>query len=85
MEMLERLQEETFEYFVRCADPRTGLIADRTEPGSPSSITATGLGLASYCVAVERGWMRREDAVSRTLATLRFLQASAQGPEPDAT
>jgi hypothetical protein len=34
-EMLETLQRDTFAYFVREADPHTGLIADKTQPGSP--------------------------------------------------
>jgi hypothetical protein len=36
-------------------------------------------------VAVERGYMSRADAVTRTLTTLRFFWNSPQGPEPDAT
>ena len=84
-EMLEKLQQDTFDYFVREAGPHNGLIADQNRPGSPASIAATGLGLTSLCVAVERNWMSRTVAVARILATLRFFDASAQGPEPDAT
>jgi hypothetical protein len=84
-EMLATLQRDTFEYFVREVHPRHGLVADKTEPGSPSSITATGLALTALCVAVERGWMSRAAAAARALATLRFFHTSAQGPEPDAT
>lgn len=83
--MLGALQLDTFDYFVRHVDRHHGLVADSTEPGSPASITATGLGLAILCVAVEHGWMSRHAAVARALATLRFLQGSPQGPEPDAT
>jgi hypothetical protein len=83
--MLETLQRDTFEYFVRETNPRTGLTADKTEPGSPSSVTATGLCLSAWCVAVERGWMSRAAATARTLTTLRFFHSSAQGPEPDST
>jgi hypothetical protein len=83
--MLETLQLDTYDYFLRHADPHTGLVADSTEPGSAASTTATGLGLSILCVAVERGWMSRAAAVARTLTTLRFLHGSAQGPEPNAT
>jgi hypothetical protein len=34
---------------------------------------------------VERGWLTREDAATRALATLRFFEASAQGRAEDAT
>jgi hypothetical protein len=84
-EMLETLQLDTYDYFVRHADPGTGLVADRNEPGSAASITATGMGLTILCVAVERGWMSRAAAVARALTTVRFLGSSAQGAEPDAT
>jgi hypothetical protein len=83
--MLATLQLDTFDYFLRHADPHTGLVADSNQPGSPASITATGFSLAILCIAVERGWMSRAAAVARALTTLRFFTRSAQGPEPDAT
>ena len=43
-------------------------------------LTATGLALACYPVAVERGFMPRAAAVERTLTTLRFFWNSPQGP-----
>lgn len=82
---LEKLQRHTFGYFVHEANPATGLIPDNTRYGAPSSIAAVGLALSCYPVGVERGFMRREEAVARTLATLRFFHSSPQGPEPDAT
>ena len=48
-------------------------------------MAATGLGLAVYPVAVERGFIARAAAVERILATLRFFWNSRQGPEPAAT
>ena len=71
---LDALQRETFDYFVHEANPLNGLIADKTQAGSPASIAAVGFALSSYPVGVERGFMRRADAIARTLATLRFFQ-----------
>ena len=82
---LETLQRETFAYFAKEANPSNGLIADKTQPGAPSSIAAVGLALSSYPVGVVRGFMTRAEAVQRTLATLRFFDASVQGTEADAT
>jgi hypothetical protein len=82
---LEKLQRETFGYFLKEANPSNGLIADKTQPGAPASIAAVGLALSSYPVGVERGFMDRSDAVQRTLTTLRFFDASAQGTQADAT
>ena len=82
---LEKLQRETFGYFLHEANPANGLVVDKTAADWPASIAATGLALACYPVAVERGFMSRAAAVERTLATLRFFWNSPQGPEPDAT
>jgi len=82
---LEKLQYESFSYFLHEANPVNGLVRDKTEPNWPSSIAATGLALAAYPVGVERGFMSRAAAVDRTLATLRFFWNSPQSPEPDAT
>ena len=84
-EMLDRLRRETFDYFRHEFNPRNGLIADKTQPGSPSSIAAVGMGLSVYVVAVERGLLSRAEAVGRTLTLLRFFHSSHQGPEADAT
>ncbi len=82
---LERLQRKAFSYFMHETNPANGLVIDKTAPDWPASIAATGLALASYPVAVERGFITREAAVERVLATLRFFWNSPQGPEPDAT
>ncbi|MGK2951424.1 MAG: glucoamylase family protein [Thiobacillus sp.] len=82
---LEDLQRETFGYFLHETNPDNGLVVDKTAPDWPASIAATGLALACYPVAVERGFMSRTAAVERTLTTLRFFWHSPHGPEPDAT
>jgi len=84
-QQLHHLQSRAFAYFHEEASPVNGLMLDKTAPDWPASITATGLALASYPVAVERGLMAHNAAVERTLTTLRFLWTSPQGPEPDAT
>jgi hypothetical protein len=83
-ELLE-LQRQTFGYFVHEVNPSNGLVRDNTRYGSPSSIAAVGLGLASWPIAVERGIATREEAVQRVLATLRFFEESEKDPQPDAT
>jgi hypothetical protein len=83
--ILDELQRESFSYFLHETNPRNGLVRDKTRKGWPASIAAVGMALASYPVGVERGLIAREDAVRRTLATLRFLKRSPQGPKPDNT
>ena len=82
---LEKLQRDTFGYFLHETNPANGLVIDKTAPDWPASIAATGLALAGYPVAVERGFITRDVAIERVLATLRFFWNSRQGPEPDAT
>ena len=57
---------------------RDGLVIDKTAVSWPASIAATGLALAAYPVAVERGFMPRAAAAERTLTTLRFFWNSPQ-------
>ena len=82
---LDSLQLETFSYFLHETNPQNGLVLDKTAPDWPASIAATGLALAVYPVAVERGFITRAKAIERVLATLRFFWNSPQGPEPDAS
>jgi hypothetical protein len=82
---LQHLQNRAFAYFKCETNPANGLVSDKTAPNWPASIAATGLALAGYPVAVERGMMTAHAAIERTLATLRFFWNSPQGEEPDAT
>jgi hypothetical protein len=84
-QQLQRLQKCAFAYFQHETNPTNGLVLDKTAPSWPASIAATGLALASYPVAVERGLMTKDLAIARTLAALHFFRDSPQGPEPDAT
>ena len=79
------LQRLAFRYFLDHTNGKNGLVADNTREDSPCSIAATGLGLSCYPVAVNNGWLKREDAAERVLTALRFFEKSPQGPEPDVT
>ena len=61
-ELLDRLHRAAFDYFLRNYNPANGLVADTSRTGSPSSIAVVGFALSAYPVAVERGWMARENA-----------------------
>jgi len=82
--LLSRIERDAFSYFENEINPSNGLVKDKSTQDSPSSIAAVGFALASYPVAVERGFMKRSDAIERTLATLRFFRDCPQGEEPDA-
>ncbi|MEO5824467.1 MAG: hypothetical protein ABIR59_01115, partial [Gemmatimonadales bacterium] len=82
---LVALQRKTFDYFLHEANPSNGLVKDNTRKDSHASITAVGLGLACFAVAVERGYIGRAAAVERVLTTLRFFRESEQSEAPGAT
>ena len=84
-EALEKLQHDTFKYFLNQTNAANGLVTDNTREDSPCSIAAVGLALTTYPVGVERKFIRRDEAVKRVLTTLRFFWNSPQGAEPDAT
>ena len=83
--LLPPLRRAAFSYFVAQVNPANGLVRDKDKQGWPASIAAVGLALTSYCVGVERGYLARDDAVARTLTTLRFFARSEQGDSPAAT
>ena len=83
---LDDLQQRSFRYFWEQADPQTGLVPDRARiDGSAlpeshanvASIAATGFGLTSLCIAVDRNWVGRSQALERARNTLRFFDARA--------
>src|SRR5450432_3319990 len=81
--LLDRLQSAAFNYFLENVDEVTGLVADTSRKGSPSSIAVVGFALSSYPVGVERGWVTRADAAALTLKALRFFWNGAQGGGDD--
>ena len=81
---LKKLQKDTFGYFLKETNPVNGLVPDSTKENSPCSITAVGLALSSYPVAVENDLIKRDEAVKRTLTTLRFFWESPQGKDINA-
>lgn len=81
---LEDLQRRTFQYFWDHSDPKTGLTLDRTRTdGTPpaegtshyqvATIAATGFALSGYCIAADRGWITKEQAMDRARNTLDFF------------
>jgi hypothetical protein len=83
--LLDTLQWETFEYFLRETNPKNGLVADKNRKGWPASIAATGLALSAYPVGVEHGFITRTAAAALTRTTLQFLHDSEQSTAVDAT
>lgn len=81
---LDKLQKDTFGYFLYETNFENGLVADSTKENSSCSITAVGLGLSCYPIAIKNEFIRRGEAAERVLTTLRFFWESPQSKEKDA-
>ncbi|PYQ47888.1 MAG: Tat pathway signal protein [Acidobacteria bacterium] len=78
---IDDLERRTFQWFWDTANPRSYLVPDRWPTKSFSSIAAVGFGLTAYCIGAERGYVTREQARDRVLATLRSLMAMPEGSQ----
>ncbi len=78
---IDDLQRRTFNFFWERADSISGQMLDRYPTLNFYSIAATGFGLSSYLVGVERGFITREQAAERVLKTLKSLKTLPQGPQ----
>jgi hypothetical protein len=83
--MLEDVERKAIAYFDHEVNPATGLVRDNTDRDSPATVAGTGFALSAYTAAVERGYMARREAASRTRTALRFLWNAPQGDAADAT
>jgi len=81
---LARLESDTFDYFLHEINPETGLVPDSTREGAPSSIAVIGFALTLYPIGVQRGYLSRDEAIKRTLTTLRFFYDGPEGDGADA-
>ncbi|MEI7731875.1 MAG: glucoamylase family protein [Verrucomicrobiota bacterium] len=76
-ELLTSVQEATFRYFWDFAHPVSGLARERNHSGDCVTTGGTGFGLMCIMVGAERGFVTREQAASRVLQMVTFLQEKA--------
>jgi hypothetical protein len=78
-DFLEYVQQTSFDYFWYEANTTNGLMRDRSEPSSPCSIAAVGFGLTGIGVAIDHGWITRDQGRQRVLAVLSTFYNGPQG------
>jgi hypothetical protein len=84
--MVADIEKRSFDWFWQSANPVNGLIPDHYPADSFASIASVGFGLTAYGIGVERGYITRDQAIDRTLVTLRFFKNAPQNDsEDDAT
>ena len=76
---LDTVQARTFDFFWETTNPDNGLTPDRWPDPPFSSVAAVGFALTAYPIGVERGYVTREEARTRTLTTLEFFWNAPQG------
>lgn len=83
--MLDSIQHKTFLYFLNEHSPDMGIVKDRAADWAPASIAATGFGIPSFAIGVERKWITRKQAADITLNILKFFANSVQSTDTNAT
>lgn len=76
-QLLDLVQERTFNYFWDFAEPDSGMARERSQNGADSkliTIGGSGFGISCFPAAVTRGWITREEAVQRMQKILTFLE-----------
>ena len=79
-EMMDLTQKETFKYFWDFANADSGAAKERYHPNEPTlnqnvvTSGATGFGLMSIIVAIERGFITREQGIERLNKIFNFLE-----------
>src|SRR6478735_12197171 len=72
--LFDDIERRTFDFFWGIGNPVNGLVPDRYPSTSPCSIAAVGFALTAYAIGVDRGYVSRDQARERTLATVRFFR-----------
>ena len=77
--LLDSVQHASFRFLWYEANPANGLVRDRSQPGSPASIAAVGFALSGITVAIDHGWITREQGRDRVKTTLETFWTKPQG------
>ncbi|MDR2947526.1 MAG: beta-glucosidase [Candidatus Adiutrix sp.] len=77
---LDSLQREAFLYMWEDGDPESGMAyeANFGWEERPVAVGGSGFGAAAIVVAADRGWISRDQALSRLLKIARFLTKTAE-------
>jgi len=75
---LDYLEQANFDFFWYTANPANGLIPDRSTT-SACSIASVGFGLTAIGIAIDHGWVTRDQGAARVLTTLNTFWNGPQG------
>lgn len=75
------IERRTFQFFWDTTNETNGLTPDRFPSRPFASIASVGFALTAYPIGIENNWVSRNQAVDRTLLTLKFFRDMPQGPQ----
>lgn len=81
-ELMDLTQKETFKYFWDFANTASGAAKERYHPTNPTlnqnvvTTGGTGFGLMAILVGIERGYVTRNEAVTRLTKIMAFLETA---------
>ncbi|WP_407549424.1 glucoamylase family protein [Xanthomonas euvesicatoria] len=75
------IERRTFQFFWDTTNEVNGLSPDRFPSRPFASIASVGFALTAYPIGIENGWVSRNQAIDRTLTTLKFFRDAPMGPQ----
>jgi len=75
------IERRTFQFFWDTTNEVNGLTPDRFPSRPFASIASVGFALTAYPIGVENNWVSRNQAIDRTLVTLKFFRDLPSGPQ----
>lgn len=76
VELLTKVQQQTFKYFWDFGHPVSGLARERNTSGELVTIGGSGFGVMSILVAIERGFITRQQGIDRLETMVNFLKTA---------
>jgi len=73
-QLLDLIQEKTFQYFYDFAHPTAGLARERNSSGDIVTIGGSGFGVMALIVGMERNFIARADGLAHLEKILTFLE-----------
>ena len=73
-QLLTLIQEQTFRYFYDFAHPASGMARERNNSGDIVAMGGSGFGVMALIVGMERGFITRDEGVTRLTKIIGFLE-----------
>ncbi|KAG0923434.1 hypothetical protein G6F31_019508 [Rhizopus arrhizus] len=77
--LFDDIERRTFQFFWDTTNEINGLTPDRYPSRPFASIASVGFALTAYPIGIENGWVSRNQAIDRTLTTLKKAVATTAG------